>query len=146
METGGGAVQLLLFVYAVAIVIALALIVGARADRFARRRLPLPDQSALVACAGALAALAFAPGEPPVPLLYVLGGLLAGFGAAWLLNRRLRGTDAFRIVYLVPMMIVPVVGDEVALARALRRLSDLLLKAAADDLSETTGSPVELTV
>ena len=40
---------------------------------------------------------------------------------------------------------VPVVGDEVALARALRRLSDLLLKAAADDLSETTGSPVELT-
>ena len=40
---------------------------------------------------------------------------------------------------------VPVVGDEVALGRALRRLSDVLLKAAAEELSETTGSPVELT-
>ena len=41
---------------------------------------------------------------------------------------------------------VPVVGDEVALARALRRLSDQLLKAAGDDLSQTTGSPVELAI
>jgi len=33
-----------------------------------------------VACSAALAACAFA-GDPPVPLLYALGGLLAGFGA-----------------------------------------------------------------
>jgi MFS family permease len=61
--------------------IALALLGGALADRFDRRRLLLVDQLALVACAGALAALTFAPGDPPVPALYVLGGLLAGFGA-----------------------------------------------------------------
>jgi hypothetical protein len=40
---------------------------------------------------------------------------------------------------------LPLVGDEVALGRALRRRSDVLLKAAAEELSETTGSPVELT-
>jgi predicted MFS family arabinose efflux permease len=57
-----------------------ALLGGAIADRMDRKRLLLLDQIALVACAGALAALAFA-GSPPVPLLYVLGGLVAGAGA-----------------------------------------------------------------
>jgi hypothetical protein len=57
-----------------------ALLGGAIADRVDRRRLLLLDQIALVACAAALAALAFA-GSPPVPILYVLGGLVAGAGA-----------------------------------------------------------------
>jgi predicted MFS family arabinose efflux permease len=57
-----------------------ALLGGAIADRMDRRRLLLLDQIALVACAGALAALAFA-GSPPVAVLYVLGGLVAGAGA-----------------------------------------------------------------
>lgn len=39
---------------------------------------------------------------------------------------------------------VPTVGDELALARALRRLSDVLLAAATNDLSDATGSPVSL--
>lgn len=60
--------------------VVLALLGGAWADRHDRRRLLLLDQIALVACSAALAALAFA-GSPPVPLLYVLGGLLAGFSA-----------------------------------------------------------------
>jgi MFS family permease len=57
-----------------------ALVGGAIADRMDRRRLLLLVQIALVACATALAALAFA-GSPPVPLLYLLGGLVAGAGA-----------------------------------------------------------------
>jgi MFS family permease len=61
--------------------IGLALLGGALADRFDRRKLLLLDQVALVATAGGLAALTFAPGDPPVPLLYLFGGLLAGFGA-----------------------------------------------------------------
>jgi predicted MFS family arabinose efflux permease len=61
--------------------VVLALVGGAIADRFDRRRLLLLDQIALVACAGALAAATFALDEVPVPVLYVLGGLLAGFGA-----------------------------------------------------------------
>src|SRR3954452_6049857 len=58
----------------------MALLGGAWADKFDRRRLLLLDQIALVLIAGALCAAALM-GEPPVWLLYVLGGLLAGFGA-----------------------------------------------------------------
>ena len=61
--------------------IVLALVGGAIADRFDRRKLLLLDQIALVACAGGLAVATFALDEVPVPLLYLLGGLLAGFGA-----------------------------------------------------------------
>ena len=39
---------------------------------------------------------------------------------------------------------VPEIGDEVAVARALRRLSDRLLGTAADDLSQVIGRPVSL--
>ncbi len=60
--------------------IVMALLGGALADRHDRRRLLLLDQIGLVAVAAALAALAFA-GSPPLWALYVLGGLLAGFGA-----------------------------------------------------------------
>jgi MFS family permease len=61
--------------------VTLALLGGAWSDRFDRRKLLLVDQIALVLTAAALAALAFAPGDAPLGLLYVLGGLLAGFGA-----------------------------------------------------------------
>jgi MFS family permease len=60
--------------------VAMALTGGALADRHDRRRLLLADQVGLAAVAAALAALAFA-GSAPIPALYVLGGLLAGFGA-----------------------------------------------------------------
>ena len=58
----------------------MALLGGALADRMDRRRLLLLDQIALVAVATALFVAAVL-GEPPVLVLYVLGGLLAGFGA-----------------------------------------------------------------
>ncbi|MEA2190682.1 MAG: hypothetical protein QOI73_803 [Solirubrobacteraceae bacterium] len=60
--------------------IAMALLGGALADRMDRRRLLLLDQIALVAVAAALCGAALI-GHPPVLVLYVLGGLLAGFGA-----------------------------------------------------------------
>ncbi|MDX6689156.1 MAG: hypothetical protein QOG15_613 [Solirubrobacteraceae bacterium] len=60
--------------------VTMALIGGALADRLDRRRLLLLDQIALVLTALALCAVTLA-GDPPIPVLYVLGGLLAGFGA-----------------------------------------------------------------
>ena len=60
--------------------IGMGLVGGALADRLDRRRLLLVDQFALVVIAAALCLVAVA-GEPPVWLLYPLGGLLAGFGA-----------------------------------------------------------------
>jgi MFS family permease len=60
--------------------IAMSLYGGALADRIDRRRLLLLDQVALAAGSGALAAGALA-GHPPLALLYLLAGLLAGFGA-----------------------------------------------------------------
>jgi MFS family permease len=60
--------------------VAMALLGGALADRADRRRLLLLDQVALVAVASALCALALA-GSPPLGVLYMLAGLLAGFGA-----------------------------------------------------------------
>jgi multiple sugar transport system permease protein len=36
--------------------------------------------------------------------------MIAGFCIAWLLNYKLRGSGVFRVIYLVPMMIVPVVS------------------------------------
>src|SRR3954449_521422 len=60
--------------------ILMALVGGAWADRVDRRRLLLLDQIAVVLIAAALCVAALA-GEPPVWLLYLLGALLAGFGA-----------------------------------------------------------------
>jgi MFS family permease len=60
--------------------VAMALLGGALADRSDRRRLLLLDQIGLVAVSAALCAAALA-GEPHIALLYVLAGLLAGFGA-----------------------------------------------------------------
>jgi len=60
--------------------VAMALLGGALADRMDRRRLLALDQIGLVVVPAALCAAALA-GSPPLLLLYVLGGLLAGFGA-----------------------------------------------------------------
>ena len=60
---------------------AMALLGGALADRLDRRRLLLLDQIALVLCAGALAALAFAGSHAARRCCTCSGGLLAGFGA-----------------------------------------------------------------
>src|SRR3954462_4515920 len=60
--------------------VVMALLGGALADRLDRRRLLLLDQVGLVLIAAALCFAALA-GEPPVWLLYLLGVLLAGFGA-----------------------------------------------------------------
>jgi MFS family permease len=60
--------------------IASALWGGAMADRMDRRTLLLLDQIGLVLVAGALAAVSFA-GDPSIPVLYVLAGLLAGVSA-----------------------------------------------------------------
>jgi MFS family permease len=60
--------------------VTMSLIGGAIADRMDRRRLLLLTQIGLVLSAGGLAVTA-ALGSPPVGLLYVLGGLLAGFNA-----------------------------------------------------------------
>jgi MFS family permease len=58
----------------------MALLGGALADRYDRRRLLLLDQIGLVLGAGALATMAFT-GSPPLVALYLLGALMAGFGA-----------------------------------------------------------------
>src|SRR3954447_12515944 len=60
--------------------VVMALLGGALADRADRRRLLLIDQIALVAVSAVLGALAVG-GSPPLGVLYVLAGLLAGFGA-----------------------------------------------------------------
>jgi MFS family permease len=60
--------------------VAMALLGGALADRADRRRLLLLDQVALVSVSALLCDLAIA-GSPPLGVLYLLAGLLAGFGA-----------------------------------------------------------------
>jgi MFS family permease len=80
VETGSAFLTGLLGAVELVPLIAMALLGGALADRSDRRRLLLLDQIALVVVAAALAVLAFA-GSPPIPLLYLLGGLTAGFGA-----------------------------------------------------------------
>jgi MFS family permease len=80
VETGSAFLTGLLGAVELIPLVAMALLGGALADRHDRRRLLLFDQIGLVVIAAALAALTFA-GSPPIPLLYLLGGLTAGFGA-----------------------------------------------------------------
>jgi MFS family permease len=101
--------------------VTMALLGGAIADRTDRRRVLLLDQIALVACSATLAALAFA-GSPPVAILYLLGGLLAGFGALQNVTRsailpnlvepaRLRSAIALSFgLYQLTMVIGPGIG------------------------------------
>src|SRR4051812_3957559 len=79
-QTGSPFLTGLLGAVEVVPLVSLSLFGGALADRHDRRRLLLADQVALVATAGLLAVGAFL-GSPPILVLYVLGGLLAGFGA-----------------------------------------------------------------
>ena len=60
--------------------IVVSLVGGALADRLDRRRMLALAQLGVIGAAGALAAAAFA-GGPPVVLVLVLGGLLAGSSA-----------------------------------------------------------------
>src|SRR3954449_11728904 len=79
-QTGSPFLTGLLGAVEVVPLVSMSLLGGALADRHDRRRLLLADQVALVVTAGLLALGAFL-GEPPVLVLYVLGGLLAGFAA-----------------------------------------------------------------
>jgi MFS family permease len=101
--------------------VCMSLFGGALADRMDRRRLLLADQLALVAISGALAAGAFA-GHPPLWTLYVLAGLLAGFGAVQNVARsaivpnlvepgQLRGALALNFgLYQLTMVVGPGLG------------------------------------
>jgi MFS family permease len=79
-QTGSALLTGLLGAVELGPLVVMALLGGALADRRDRRRVLLLDQIGLVAISAALAAGAFA-GWSPLGLLYVLGGLLAGFGA-----------------------------------------------------------------
>jgi ENTS family enterobactin (siderophore) exporter len=80
VETGSAFLVGLLGAVELVPLIAAALLGGAWADRYDRRRLLIADQAGLVACSAGLAVLAFV-GSPPLAALYVLGGMLAGFTA-----------------------------------------------------------------
>jgi MFS family permease len=79
-QTGSAFLTGLLGLVELGPLVVLSLLGGALADRHDRRRLLLADQLAIVATASLLALAAFL-GSPPVAVLYVLGGLLGGFGA-----------------------------------------------------------------
>ena len=128
--------------------VVMALVGGALADRFDRRRMLLLDQVALVVLSGALALGAFA-GNPPTIVLYVLGGLLAGAGAVQNVVRsaivpnlvapeRLRGALALNFgLYQLTMVIGPGLGGViisvlgVSAAYAVDAASCLAMVAAA---------------
>ncbi len=80
VETGSVLLTGLLGAVELGPLILMALLGGALADRGDRRRLLLLDQIGLVAVAAALCAVSVA-GDPPIVVLFVLAGLLAGFGA-----------------------------------------------------------------
>jgi predicted MFS family arabinose efflux permease len=121
VETGSAFLVGLLGAVELGPLVLMALLGGAIADRMDRRRLLLLDQIALVALSGGLAAGAFA-GHPPLALLYVLGGLLAGFSAIQNVARtaiipnlvrpgRLRSALAFNFgFYQLTMVVGPGLG------------------------------------
>ena len=121
VQTGSAFLTGLLGAFELIPLVTMALLGGAIADRSDRRRVLLLDQIALVACSATLAALAFA-GSPPVSVLYVLGGLLAGFGALQNVTRsailpnlvepaRLRSAIALSFgLYQLTMVIGPGIG------------------------------------
>jgi MFS family permease len=102
-------------------IVTMSLYGGALADRVDRRRLLLFDQIALVVVSGGLAAGALS-GHPPLALLYVLAGTLAGFSAIQNVARssivpnvvgpeRLRGALALTFgLYQLTMVIGPSIG------------------------------------
>src|SRR3954454_17362514 len=131
---------------------AMALWGGALADRYDRRRLLLVVQGGLVAGASALAVVTLA-GSPPVPVLFVLAGVMAGFwsfqnviGSAIVPNlvasEQLRGALALTFgAHNLTMIIGPAVGGVligavgIASAYLLDAASCLAMVAAAAALS-----------
>jgi MFS family permease len=121
VETGSAFLTGLLGAVELVPLIAMALLGGAIADRRDRRRLLLLDQIALVVVAAALAALSTVD-SPPIPLLYLLGGLTAGFGAVQNVTRssivpnlvepeRLRSALALNFGLMqVTMVVGPAIG------------------------------------
>lgn len=134
----------------------MALVGGALADRFDRRRMLLADQVALVALSGALAAGAFI-GHPPVGVLYVLGALLAGAGAVQNVTRsaivpnlvapeRLRSALALNFgLYQLTMVLGPGLGGVliaalgIGAAYAVDAVSCLAMVAAAWAMAPQPG-------
>jgi MFS family permease len=76
---------------------------GALADRYDRRRLLLLYQLLLVAVAGALAAASFL-GTPPIWLLYLLAGALAGAGQLERVTRAAVVPNVVRREYMRPAL------------------------------------------
>jgi MFS family permease len=76
---------------------------GALADRYDRRRLLLLYQLLLVAVAGALAAASFL-GTPPIWLLYLLAGALAGAGQLERVTRAAIVPNVVRREYMRPAL------------------------------------------
>jgi MFS family permease len=121
IQTGSAFLTGLLGAVELVPLVAMALLGGAVADRRDRRKILLLDQIALVVTAAALAALAFG-GSPPIPLLYLLGGLTAGFGAVQNVTRsaivpnlvepeRLRSALALNFGLMqVTMVVGPAIG------------------------------------
>ena len=152
VETGSAFLTGLLGAVELIPLVAMALLGGALADRQDRRRLLLLDQIALVLVAAALAALTFA-GSPSIPLLYLLGGLTAGFGAIQNVTRsaivpnlvdppRLRSALALNFGLMqVTMVVGPAVGglliaaSGVGTAYAVDAVSCLAMVAAAAMMS-----------
>src|SRR5687768_9597817 len=75
--TGSAALVGLLGIVELLPIVVGSLLGGAIADRVERRKLMLAAQSAIAISAAALAAITFAE-EPPVGLIFVFAGLLAG--------------------------------------------------------------------
>jgi len=121
VQTGSTLLTGLLGAFELLPLVTMALLGGALADRVDRRRLLLADQVALVLLSGGLAAAAYA-GHPPILLLYVLGGLLAGAGAVQNVARsaivpnvvapeHLRGALALTFgLYQLTMVVGPALG------------------------------------
>ena len=164
VETGSPFLTGLLGAFELVPLVAMALLGGAVADRRDRRRLLLLDQIALVVTAAALAALTFG-GSPPIPLLYLLGGLTAGFGAVQTVTRsaivpnlvepeRLRSALALNFGLMqVTMVVGPAVGglliaaSGVGTAYLVDAVSCLAMVAAAAAMSpqppQGDGRPVD---
>jgi MFS family permease len=109
---------------------------GALADRVDRRKLLLWVQIGLVVTASALA-IGAASGEPPLWLIYVLGGMLAGFGTVESVTRNA----------IVPNLVAPEqLRGAVALVFGLHHLAMVIGPAAGGLLIAVAGVDVAYAV
>jgi MFS family permease len=129
VQTRSPALTGLLGAVELAPLVAMSLYGGALADRVDRRRMLLADQIALVLISLALTAGARA-GRPPRALLYVLAGLLAGFGAIQNVARSA----------IVPNVVAPAqLRGALALSFGLFQLTIVIGPALGGVLIATTG-------